>query len=126
LYTRFHAYRPFAEAYNCSLDCTRGLASDKIVELAPGRTLRFIGLNSALICFGKEDKEGSLLLGARQRVLPPGGAGQELVVLSHHPLNWLRDSEDARRYVKSRARFFISGHEHKPDVNVDPIEEGKD
>jgi predicted MPP superfamily phosphohydrolase len=34
LYTRFHAYRPFAEAYNCSLDCTGGLASDKIIELS--------------------------------------------------------------------------------------------
>jgi hypothetical protein len=32
------------------------------VELAPGRTLRFIGLNSALIC-STTDEEGRLLLG---------------------------------------------------------------
>ncbi|QEX23241.1 hypothetical protein FRZ61_31770 [Hypericibacter adhaerens] len=124
LYARFAAYRPFAEGYNCSLDRSGGLASNRVVEVAPNRLLRFIGLNSALVCSGK-DKAGSLLLGARQRVLPKE-PGQELIVLCHHPLNWLRDSVDARKYVRSRARVFISGHEHKPAVHVDQIEEGQD
>lgn len=124
LYARFSGYRPFAEGYNCSLDCAGGLASNKVVALAPDRSLRFIGLNSALICLGK-DQEGSLLLGARQRILPKR-PGQELVVLCHHPLKWLQDSQDARKYLRTRARVFISGHEHKPDVFVDPIEVGQD
>jgi 3',5'-cyclic AMP phosphodiesterase CpdA len=120
LYARFMAYIPFAEAYNCSMDCQGGLASKRGVELAPGRSLQFMGLNSALVCKVK-DNEGELLLGARQRVLPIQ-PGQELVVLCHHPLRWLQDSEDARRFVRSRARVFISGHEHKPAVRVDAIE----
>jgi metallophosphoesterase superfamily enzyme len=124
LYARFSAYIPFAEGYNCSMDRMGGLASEKTLELAPGRTLRFIGLNSALIC-KRKDNVGELLLGARQRVLPTH-RGQELVVLSHHPLHWLQDSEDARRFVQSRARIFISGHEHKPAVTVDQIEPGCD
>ena len=120
LYTRFLAYRPFAEAYNCPLDNNGGGASDRKILLAPNRWLRFIGLNTALIC-SDNDQEGKLILGARQRVLPIE-AGQELVILAHHPLHWLQDSEDALRFVKSRARVFISGHEHNPSVAVEKIE----
>lgn len=124
LYARFTSYIPFAEGYNCAMDCAGGLASEKVITLAPGRELQFVGLNSALVC-QKKDEVGKLLLGARQRVLPLQ-LGRELVVLSHHPLHWLQDSDDARKFVRSRARVFISGHEHKPKVNVDPIEDGCD
>jgi predicted MPP superfamily phosphohydrolase len=123
LYAKFAAYRPFAEGYDCALDHSGGRASDRKVELAPGRILRFIGLNSALICSFKDEK-GKLLLGAAQRVLPRT-AGEELVVLCHHPLNWLHSAE-ARRYVKSRARVFVSGHEHNPSLKIDKIEGGCD
>lgn len=124
LYARFTSYIPFAEGYNCPMDRAGGLASEKVITLAPGRELQFVGLNSALVC-QKKDKVGRLLLGARQRVLPVQ-VGRELVVLSHHPLHWLQDSEDARKFVRSRARVFISGHEHKPKVNVDEVEAGSD
>lgn len=125
LYGRFRHYRPFAEAYNCPLDPHGRFASDRAFDLAPERKLRFIGLNSALICTAN-DLEGRLLLGARQRVLPRSAAGEELVVLCHHPLNWFMDSEDARRYLRKRARVFVSGHEHKPDLIVDTITAGCD
>jgi predicted phosphodiesterase len=124
LYARFTSYIPFAEGYNCAMDCAGGLASEKVFPLAPGRELQFVGLNSALIC-QKKDEVGKLLLGARQRVLPLQ-PGRELVVLSHHPLHWLQDSVDARKFVRSRARVFISGHEHEPKVKVEVIEDGRD
>jgi predicted phosphodiesterase len=119
LHKRFHAYRPFAEGYDCPLDVHGGCPS-RLVELAPGRKLRFMGLNSALIC-SKKDEEGRLLLGARQRVLPIT-EGEELVVLSHHPLHWFQDSEDARLYIRNRARIFISGHEHNPSVKIEHVQ----
>jgi len=124
LYGRFTGYRPFAEGYNCPLDRTGKYASYKSFEMAPGRTLRFIGLNSALVCSGK-DSEGHLLLGARQHVLPRT-PGEELVVLSHHPLHWFRDSADAKRYIESRARVFITGHEHNPSMKMEKPVEGGD
>ncbi len=124
LYARFSAYRPFAEGYNCSLDDEGGNAGDRTLELAPGRTLRFVGLNTALIC-SSEDEMGKLLLGARQRVLPRT-IGEELVAVAHHPLHWLQDSDDARRFIRNRARVLISGHEHKPDVKLDKIADGQD
>jgi predicted phosphodiesterase len=124
LYGRFTGYRPFSEGYNCPLDRTGKYASDKRFELAPGRILRFIGLNSALVCSGK-DSEGKLLLGARQHVLPRT-PGEELVVLSHHPLHWFRDSADARVYIESRARVLMTGHEHNPSLKIDEMKDGSD
>jgi hypothetical protein len=124
IYNRFAAYEPFALGYDCPLDVSGGIASDSREELAPGRFIRFFGLNSALLC-SKKDKEGRLLLGAAQRVLPIDD-GVELVVICHHPLKWLQDSEDARRYVRRRARVFMSGHEHKPSLQIDAVEDGRD
>ncbi len=123
-YRRFAAYRPFAEGYDCPLDRDGTLVRSRRIELAPGRVLNFVGLNSALVC-SKNDKEGNLLLGAKQRVLPRK-TGEELVVLAHHPLKWLLDSEDAKLYVRNRARVFISGHEHDPRVRVDPVRDDCD
>ena len=124
LFRRFSAYRPFAAGYRCPLDTDAGLAEAHVAKLAPGRSLRFIRLNSALVC-STNDEKGKLLLGARQRVLRKQ-AGEELVVLCHHPLHWFRDSEDAMRYVRNRARIFISGHEHRPGVCVKPVDEDRD
>lgn len=124
LYHRFAAYEPFALGYDCPLDSSGGIASDSREELAPGRSIRFFGLNSALICSLK-DEEGRLLLGAAQRVLPID-PGVELIVLCHHPLKWLQDSDDARKYVRNRARVFISGHEHNPSLGIETVEDGCD
>lgn len=124
LFTRFGAYRDFSDGYGCVLDCGGELSSDGVVELAPGRSIRFVRLNSALIC-SKSDDKGKLMLGKRQRVLPTS-SGEEVIVLVHHPLNWFQDSDDARRYIQSRARVLISGHEHFPSVQMHTVEEGCD
>ena len=57
--------------------------------------------------FTQKTRKGSSSWGAAQRVLPTE-PGVELVVLCHHPLPWLQDSDDARKYVRSRARVFNS------------------
>ncbi|MDH2348148.1 metallophosphoesterase [Bradyrhizobium sp. SSUT77] len=125
LYNRFVGYEPFALGYDCPLHPAGGIASDSREELAPGRFIRFFGLNSALICSKRKDEEGKLILGAAQRVLP-SDPGVELVVLCHHPLHCLQDSVDARKYVRNRARVFISGHEHNPSLQIETIEDGCD
>ncbi|HDR8983179.1 metallophosphoesterase [Burkholderia vietnamiensis] len=121
LYERFAAYRDFSSGYGCDLDVGGVYSADVAVTIAPGRTVRFVRLNSALICSRKDDK-GTLILGARQRVFDAID-GEEMVVLVHHPLNWLQDSNEAARYFKSRARVIISGHEHFPSLDIQPVEE---
>ncbi len=123
LYKKFQAYRAFAEAYNCPLDSEGVITEHRVFEIAPNRRIKFHGLNTALICSNKKEEEGKLLLGARQRVIR-AELGLELIVIGHHPMHWLQDSEDALRYIRNRARVFISGHEHKPSYKIEKVEEG--
>ena len=101
------------------------MAVTRQVEVAPGRVLRFVGLNSALLCTRHGDDEGKLLIGGRQHVLPRSD-GYELVVLCHHPLESLQDHELASRYIRSRARVHIYGHVHEPTAGVESHVEDAD
>lgn len=120
LYERFDTYKGFALDYRCELDLNGRVSMSAKLDLAPGRAIRFVRLNSALICSGKKE-EGKLILGKRQRLLPIED-GVENIVLSHHPLDWFQDSERARGYLRGRARVFISGHEHFPKLEIEDIE----
>lgn len=123
LYERFDAYKDFALDYRCELDLNGDISMGAVLELAPRRAIRFVRLNSALICSGKQEK-GKLILGARQRLLPSED-GVEIIVLAHHPLDWFQDSEKARGYLRGRARVFISGHEHFPNLEIVDVEDGR-
>ena len=124
LYGRFDAYKGFALDYRCDLDLNGSISKSAKLDLAEGRAIRFVRLNSAITCSMKDDK-GNLILGARQRILPEEDF-VEIVVLSHHPLSWFQDSDKARGFLRGRARVFISGHEHFPRLDVHQIEEGRD
>ena len=118
LYAKFDAYRDFAEAYGCRLESDGGVAVDRLIPIGPERFLRFMGLNSALLCTKQGSDEGKLLLGGKQRVLPRI-PGEELVVLCHHPVGSLKDAKKVSRYIKSRARVHIYGHVHNPSAEVE-------
>lgn len=123
MYGRFTAYIPFAEGYDCPLDRDGGLAGNKPVPLANGKILRFIGLNTALTCSKGHNEEGRLVVGEKQRVLPLQ-KDQELVVLAHHPMRWLKDGPDALSYIRNRARVLITGHEHNPTAEIETTPDG--
>nr|WP_294864478.1 metallophosphoesterase [uncultured Pseudogulbenkiania sp.] len=124
LYNRFEAYRDFALDYECELDLNGQMSSGGRLELAKGRSIKFVRLNSALICSRKDD-EGKLILGKRQQVLPEED-GEEIIVLVHHPLHWFQDSAKARNYLRNRARVLISGHEHFPKLQIDSVDADRD
>lgn len=126
LFARFEDYGRFSFGYNCPLNNEGAFASEMEVNLAPGRAIRFIRFNSSLLCHGEEgDEHPELMIGARQFIIPRTN-GVENVVLVHHPLSWYKDQDQVRDYIRSRARIFISGHEHDPKVSVDNVETGCD
>lgn len=126
LFARFREYGKFCEGYDCLLDTEGRFTTNMVVELSLGRSIRFIRLNSSLLCHGKEsNEEPELLVGSRQFTIPRT-EGEEVVALIHHPLNWLKDSKEVSTYLRSRARVLVSGHEHKPRVTVEKLEEGTD
>lgn len=126
LFARFENYSRFSIGYDCGLDEEAKYATDLRFEVGPDRWIRIVRLNSSLLCHGKErDDPPELVIGHRQFSIPRNN-GEENVVLAHHPLHWYKDAEDFRHYVRSRARVFITGHEHDPKVGIDSVEEGCD
>ncbi|MGN6236977.1 metallophosphoesterase [Dyella sp.] len=122
LLARFQDYERFSVAYDCALHEEAKFATNLRIEIGPHRWIRFIRLNSALLCTGKErDDEPELMIGSRQFTIPRND-GEENVVLVHHPLHWYKDSEDAQTYLRTRARVLISGHEHNPRVQIDQVD----
>lgn len=112
LFGRFHAYSEFAEAYDCSVDEDGGPVGVWRVPIGSGRTIKILGLNSSILCRQREEK-GRLLLGPNQTVISPPRSGEFLVIMIHHPLDWLRDGSEAMEYIAHRASVLITGHEHK-------------
>lgn len=126
LFARFEDYGRFSYGYDCPLNDEGAFASDMVVTLAPGRAIRFIRFNSSLLCHGDEgDEHPELMIGARQFTIPRE-KGVENIILVHHPLHWYKDQDEVRDYIRSRARVFISGHEHNPKVSVENVESGCD
>ena len=126
LFARFEDYERFCYGYRCELDGEAKAATNLQITLAPGRSVRFIRMNSSLLCTGEErHDEPELVLGERQFIIDRDD-GVENIVLIHHPLNWYKDSADVKTYIDSRARILITGHEHQPDVKVEEVGEGAD
>ena len=126
LLSRFENYDRFSIGYNCGLDDEAKFATNLRIEVGTDRWIRFVRLNSSLLCTGRErEAPAELMIGSRQFTIPRR-AGEENVVLCHHPLHWHKDAEDVRQYVRSRARVFISGHEHDPKVSIDEVGDGCD
>ena len=126
LFSRFEEYGRFSIGYNCGLDEEAKYATNLRIAVGPDRWIKFVRLNSSLLCHGEErDDQPELVLGERQFVIPRH-VGEENVVLAHHPLNWYKDAADVLQYVRSRARVFISGHEHDPKVKIEQVEDGCD
>ena len=123
LFSRFEAYGRFSIGYDCGLDPDAKPATNMRIQVGPERWIRFVRLNSSLLCHGPErDDPPELVIGERQFGIPRH-PGVENVVLVHHPLSWYKDADRVRTYVRSRARVFISGHEHNPKVHIDHVDD---
>ncbi|MBU9371583.1 metallophosphoesterase [Burkholderia multivorans] len=126
LLARFEDYDRFSFGYRCALDEEAKFASNLRIEIGPGRWIRFVRLNSSLLCTGDEREDNpELIIGSRQFTIPKK-QGEENIVLVHHPLHWYKDSADVQQYIRARARVLITGHEHDPKVDVDAVVEGTD
>jgi predicted MPP superfamily phosphohydrolase len=76
--------------------------------------LRIVGLNTAFLSDDDHD-DGRLLLGLRQiqETLNDKDREKELVILlTHHPLTWLRDGQEARQRLQGWTHIHLHGHVH--------------
>ena len=76
---------------------------------------RFVGLNTALLANDDNDK-GKLQLGFGQLRTATEGAAADVVMilLTHHPLDWLRDSDEVAPVLGQYFDLHLYGHLHLP------------
>ena len=107
-------YRAFAQEYGCPTSCEE-LAWVQFLnggkQLEDGTTVRFHGLNSAMLSDGGDEK-ANLFLGAFQFKHFSSDPRYVDVVLCHHPQNWLIDDSESNDYFRKQAHVLLSGHEH--------------
>lgn len=98
---------------------TRGTVSSDIFWVhAPKPWLTIVGLNSALLSQDDSDA-GNLALGKSQlQLLPERAPGRFVVALTHHPLSWLRDHDEAAGWFERRVDLHLHGHLHEANLNA--------
>ncbi len=111
---KFVDYRGFAHAYGTDFTSDSNPMSVTHYDMAGGAGIRLIGFSTVMIS-DRKDEKGKLLLGANQYQVSRE-RGFEDVVMMHHPLDWLKDSDRAETYLNSRARMVLTGHEHHPTL----------
>ncbi|AWW37790.1 hypothetical protein DN051_14950 [Streptomyces cadmiisoli] len=119
LMSRFGAYHAFAQNFGAGLEETDGphpLYWSTVIDARDDLRVRIAGGNSALLCQGDDD-EGKLQLGLRQlrEILEPGGTHDVSVLLTHHPLDWMRDAPEAEARIERWADLHLCGHVHQPE-----------
>ncbi|MBW1781289.1 MAG: SUMF1/EgtB/PvdO family nonheme iron enzyme [Deltaproteobacteria bacterium] len=114
---RFDAYARFVGDYfagQIGLD-DKHYFYTRTFELA-GRRIVVLGLNSAVLAAGDEDR-GRLVLGERQvRETLEASRGADLrIALMHHPFDWLRefDRDDCESPLMGGCDFILHGHLHR-------------
>jgi hypothetical protein len=111
LFRKLTQYVDFASQYGCQFGSTLKPAWERDILLDGNNRLRLLGLASVHLC-DAEDAEGNLLLGNNQYIFDRT-PGVEWMVLCHHPLTWFLDKDLAGQFITTRARVFVTGHEHK-------------
>ncbi len=107
-------YQTFASSYGCQFESPSRPLWNHLISLGNDCMLKFVGLTTVQVC-DSEDQKGGLLLGTSQYTLDRTPR-VELIVIMHHPQEWLKDRLEAFQYLDSRARVLVFGHEHIQDI----------
>lgn len=108
-------YQAFASAFGCHFESPSRPHWNRLIPLGHDLMLRFVGLTTVQVC-DAEDQKGALLLGTNQYVLERSPR-VEVIVILHHPAEWIKDRQEAFQYLDSRARVQVFGHEHFQDIH---------
>lgn len=121
LLNRIKAFLDFAEHIN---PLHSGLRDENVSfhwkkifssAIDPKINIRILGFNSALLCNDENDIK-KLSIGTRALADSINDDIQErsevVIVVSHHPFDWLRDEELVKRWITTHAQIHLCGHIH--------------
>ena len=82
--------------------------------------IHLVGFNTALLSADDHD-EGKLELGNQQlakalTAVPDEPSNAIIIVLSHHPFDWLRDGRNVEEWTRKKAHVHLCGHIHEARV----------
>lgn len=118
IWPKLAAYQQFAE----KLDSTTISAAKPFWTRQLDNRLgpvKVIGLNTVLLSFNSDDRPDNLALGLRQlkSAIAESKAKEDaslLLVLQHHPPEWLVDGEGLREGLGKFPNILLCGHVHSP------------
>jgi predicted MPP superfamily phosphohydrolase len=118
LEARLRDYKEFLHSLNdIDSEVSYGSILTGWSRLAGGRTfqVRFVGLNTAVLANDDTD-QGKLQLGYTQLRTASQEAASEvgMVLLTHHPLEWLSDGDSASAIINEYFDLHLYGHLHLP------------
>lgn len=115
LYESLNNYNEFATQFFCSLYPPDRTRVSRDLKLNDGSILRLWGLNSTVVSSSK-DKKGDLFLDSASLQITNEDGVVNLVV-AHHPLGWLRDTQTFDDHFNSVAPLQMFGHVHTNRVS---------
>ena len=114
LWPKLRAYSEFAtDAGSPSMSADKPFYVED-VSCRLGGKLRIAGLNTALLSFDNDDSPKNLSLGRGQllKAIEEQPTDALLLVLEHHPQEWLLDGKALVAQLQQRAHIQFSGHVH--------------
>jgi predicted phosphodiesterase len=115
-YRPLENYNKFAMQFNCDLSVSEPFWS-RDFDLNDGSLLRVRGANSALISDEEDNlRTGKLLVLGSHQCTMKNEDGVSHVFLSHHPLQWLSDTEILEPLIR-RAAVQLFGHKHEQTIH---------
>jgi 3',5'-cyclic AMP phosphodiesterase CpdA len=128
---RLRNYAAFAKSFAPVLSAEdSGIVWHENIE-AHGMGIRLVGLNTSLLANDGEDEKrlylGNWQLARAALALPASASSREVVVvLTHHPLDWLGDGRNANEWMSSVAHVHLCGHIHTANIVRIRTSGGKD
>ena len=118
LEARLNGYKEFlASLVDIDPDINSGSVLTGWSRVIEGKSfsVRFVGLNTALLANDDSD-QGKLQLGYTQLRTASNEATSDIgmVLLTHHPLEWLRDGDEATAILNEYFDLHLYGHLHLP------------
>lgn len=119
IWPKFKNYCAFIEDYG-GPEITPQRPFWTIPKQTPLGNISIVGLNSVLLSCDNSDSNNTLLLGQEQI---RGGIHDQpedslLVVVQHHPPDWLRDGKELVSWLKNRPHILLTGHIHDQGATV--------
>lgn len=121
LHAPFEAYNRFALPLGWAVTARHPIPDGWQLDLGD-RTLRIMGVNSALISDATDAHEHDdrrVALGTPQLAQLADDAGRVTLLMCHHPSRWLRDRDYVAPWL-ARPHILLTGHEHELGIVVHP------